>query len=149
MSVVKWQGWNRTYIVGCSILILASFLPYVNRDQTKLSLLDGTDGIFFLMFSVLIYIFIAFDREKVTAVLAIVMVYLGLYELAHTYSIMSKTGKAVSLEIGYYVLLAGTVMVLVGVAFYVYQNGLKDRIGKIFDRFFPAKEEKEEEKVNE
>lgn len=143
MDGAKWKGWNRTYVVGCAILILASFLPYVNRDQTKLSLLDGTDGIFFLMLSVLIYIFIAIEKEKVTAVLAIVIVYLGLYELVHTYSIMSKTGKAISLELGYYVLLAGTVMVLVGAAVYVYQKGLRDKIGKIFDRFFPAKEEKE------
>lgn len=143
MDGEKWKGWNRTYIVGCAILILASFLPYVNRDQTKLSLLDGTDGIFFLIFSILIYIFIAIEKEKVTAVLAIVTVYLGLYELAHTYGIMSKTGKAVTLEIGYYVLLAGTVMVLVGASVYVYQKVLREKIGRVFDRFFPAKEERE------
>lgn len=142
LNRLKLTGLNIIYITGCIVSVLACFMPYVYSEQKTMSLMEGTDGIFFLMFAVLIFIFIAFEKEKVVGVLGLVMVYFGIYELTHTYGVMSKTGQAVSLKTGYFVLLAGTIIMLAGVSYFVYRNGLKDIINKVFDRLFPMKDEK-------
>lgn len=131
---------NLIYAAGYLIMVIASFMPYVHTDEKNMSLMEGNDGIFFLMCAVLAGIFIVYNREKIVGVLSVITVYLGAYELAHTYGIMSKTGKAVTLCAGYYVLFAGTVVVLVGAAYFIYTHGLKNVINRLFERFFPLKQ---------
>lgn len=135
------KGINIGYLAGCISMTVAAFMPYIRDSEKKLSLMDGNDGIFFLGFAVLICIFIAFERRKTVAVLSAVMVYLGAYELVHTYGVMSKTGMVLSLQPGYYVLLAGTVILLAMVIYFAYRNVLKDALGRLFDRMFPVKKE--------
>lgn len=134
------KGNHLVYAIGCLFMVIAGFLPYVNNDKGNLSLMDGTDGIFFLMFSVLMFIFIVFDKEKVVGVLGIIAVYLGAYELAHTFGVMQKTGQAIALKQGYFVLLMGTIIILAASSYFIYRHGLKAFINKIFDRLFPVKE---------
>lgn len=140
----KLTGNNLVYALGCIVMVLAGFLPYVHSEGHNMSLMDGNDGIFFLMFAVLIFIFIVFEKKKVVGILGIILTYLGAYELAHTFGVMSKTGQALSLKPGYFVLLAGTLIVLAASSYFVYRNGLKDLINRVFDRFFPVKEAKEQ-----
>ena len=143
LKVNKFTVINMIYICACVVIVLASFFPYVYSDQKTMSLMDSTDGIFFLMFTILIFIFIVYERKKTVGILSIVLLYLCAYELIHTYSVMSKSGEVISLKIGYYILLLGTVVLLVGVGSFVYQNGLKQQINKLFEKFFPLKETKE------
>lgn len=136
----KLTGNNLVYALGCMVMVLAGFLPYVHSEGKNLSLMDGTDGIFFLMLAVLIVIFIVFEKKKTVGVLGIILTYLGAYELAHTYGVISKTGQAISYRPGYFVLLAGTCIVLAASSYFVYRNGLKNLINRVFDRCFPVKE---------
>ena len=140
---LRMTGLNLWFAIGCILVVIASFMPYVHSDQATQSLMEGTDGIFFLMFTVLIFIFIVFDKENITGVLGLIMVYFGAYELLHTYGIKSRTGQAVTLKAGYFVLLFGTAVLLVGGSYFVYSHGLKTWINRIFDRFFPVKGTKE------
>lgn len=138
------REWNMTgnhlvYAVGCILMVIASFLPYVHTDDKNLSLMDGTDGIFFLMFAVLIFIFIVFDKTKVVGVLGLVLTYCGACELIHTYEIIKKSGQVQTFQAGYMVLLAGTVVILAASSYFVYRHGLENRINRIFDRIFPEK----------
>jgi len=136
-------GLNLGFFIGCIAMVVAAFMPYIRDTEKKMSLMDGNDGIFFLGFTVLVFIFIVFERKNIATVLSAVLVYLGAYELVHTYGVMSKTGKVVTLQAGYYVLLAGTVRLLGMVICYVYRNWMKDMLGRLFDRFFPEKKEEE------
>lgn len=142
LEKLRLTGLNLVFACGCILVVLASFMPYVYSDQKTWSLMEGTDGIFFLIFTVLIFIFITFEKEHVVGVLGLVLVYFGTYELVHTYGIMSKTGQEVSLKSGFFVLLFGTLVLLVGGSYFVYNHGLKEWINRLFDRFFPIKEEK-------
>lgn len=137
------RGLNIGYILGCIAMVVAAFMPYIRDTEKKMSLMDGNDGIFFLGFTVLVFIFVFFERGKVVTVLSAVLVYLGAYELVHTYGVMSKTGKVITLQAGYYVMLAGTVLLLGMVICYVYRNWMKDMLGRLFDRFFPEKKEED------
>lgn len=145
-KLIQWKitGINLVYAIGCCIIILASFLPYVYCEQQTMSLMEGNDGIFFLMIAVLIFIFIAFEKKKITGVIGIVMVYLGTYELIYTFTVMSKSGQVIDIKAGYYVLLMGILVMLAASSYFVYRNGLKDIINKVFDRFFPVKATKEQ-----
>lgn len=145
LEMLNVAGLNVVFVCGCVLVVIASFMPYVHSDQKTMSLMEGTDGIFFLIFTVLIFIFIAFNKEKIVGILGLVMVYFGVYELLHTYGIMSRTGQVVTLKAGYFVLLAGTVVLLAGGSYFVYCHGLKDLINRVFDRFFPLKGTKEKE----
>ncbi len=140
LEVWKLTGNNLLYGLGCFIMVIASFLPYVNMDEKSMSLMDGTDGIFFLMFAVLIFIFIAYEKKKIVGILGLVLTYCGAYELVHTLGFISKTGQTVNFKVGYFVLLVGTLVVLAASSYFVYRNGLKDLINRIFDRFFPMNE---------
>lgn len=130
----KLTGMNLVYALGCIIMIVASFLPYVSSDEKKLSLMDGYDGIFFLMLAVLIFIFIVYEKKKAVGILGIVLTYLGVYELIHTFQVAGKTALGISLQLGYFVLFAGTLVILSASGYYVYNNGLDKVITRIFCR---------------
>lgn len=130
---------NAVYAAGYLLMVIACFMPYVYSDEKNMTLMEGNDGIFFLICAMLAAIYIVYDKKKVVGVLSVITVYLGAYELAHTYGIMTKTGKAVAIRAGYYVLLAGTVIVLVAAAYFIYIHGLKDGINRLFEKIFPVK----------
>ena len=140
----KLTGNNLVYALGCILMMIAAFLPYVCSDENNLSLMDGTDGIFFLMLAVLIFIFISFEKNKTVGILGIVLTYCGTYELVHTLGVIGNSGQVIAVRTGFYVLLAGTLIILVASSYFVYRNGLKNLINRVFDRFFPAKEVKEQ-----
>lgn len=131
---------NAIYAVGYVLMVIACFMPYVYTDEKKMTLMEGNDGIFFLICAVLAGIYIVYEKKKIVGVLSMITVYLGAYELAHTYGIMTKTGKAVSVCAGYYVLLVGTIVLVVAAAYFIYNYGLKNRINHLFERISTLKQ---------
>lgn len=135
----KLTGLNLFYALGCVLLIAAGFFPYVKAEGRTWTLMDGTDGIFFLIFAVLIFIFISFERKKVTGILNLVTVYFGLYELLHTFSVILSEEADVKLRAGYFVLAAGTAVLLFGGCCFIYQHGLKQLLELLYDRLHSRK----------
>lgn len=140
-KLAEWNltGNNLIYAIGCVVMVIASFLPYAYVEEKNLTLMDGNDGIFFLMFTVLILIFIAFEKRKVVGVLGVIMLYFGAYELIHTFYVLHGRHQINSVRAGYFTLLVGTIVILAASSYYIYRNGLKDAINKLFDKFSKEK----------
>lgn len=130
LGKLKLTGNYLWYAVGCVIVIFACFLPYINNKKENMTLMEGTDGLFFLMLSVVMYIFIWFGQEKITGILEIVLTYLCVYEVTHAIKYALKIQRLDVLKPGFWLLLIGAVVLFIGAAKYVYANGLKNVIIK-------------------
>lgn len=132
----KWNmaGNHLVYAIGCIIIVLASFLPYVISNEKSMTLMEGYDGIFFLMMAVLIFIFISYEKKTTVGVLGIVMTYLGAYELIHTATVLNKREKLNNIQFGYFVLLVGTLVMLVASSIFVYQKVVKKVVRKVSEK---------------
>lgn len=116
----KYNLGNLLVFVGCLIVILSVFVPYVSLDflgiKESLTLIYYekilTDGVIILVLAALIVVFNAIKNEVASVVCAIIMIRFTFAESKDAISLVKEFEGIYTYGAGFYLLLIGTILLL-------------------------------------
>ena len=116
----KYNLGNLLVFVGCLIVILSVFVPYISLNflgiKENISLIYYekilTSGVIFLVLAALIAVFNAIKNEVASVACAIVLIRFTFKETSNAINLMKEYGSLCSYGAGFYLLLIGTILLL-------------------------------------
>lgn len=111
---------NVVGLVACVIILIANFLPFASVSvlgySQSVSLMDdGKDGIIFLALSIVTAVLIFIKKDTLALIAGIITGGLGIYEIINTNSTLGAYSSYVTMGVGYYLLLIGSIALLASV----------------------------------
>ena len=101
---------------GAAALALGAFLPFVSISffgmKNSVSLIDGGDGILFIILAVIVAALSMFGKNIGVTVTGILSVALALFEANHIKNNDSEYAALINREAGYYLLILGAIVIL-------------------------------------
>ena len=119
---------NIVTLAGVVILLIATFLPFASNELTgqSVSLFQGGDGKILLVLLILTVVFMVINKKKLLYGFSGATVGLGIFEFFNTkkqIDEMGMWGGLIKLGVGYYLIIAGAIVVAAGVVL----NALADK----------------------
>lgn len=107
-------------LIACAVIFISNFLPFASASafgySRSVSLMDdGKDGIIFLVLSIVTAVLIYMKKDTVALIAGIITGGLGIYEIMNTNSQLGAYASYVTKEAGYYLLLIGSIALLISV----------------------------------
>ncbi len=107
-------------LAGCVILILCTFLPYATAEllgmKESVTLIEGGDGIFFIILAALALVFTFLDKKIIVLIASALTVLITIVEI----SAFSKQidaniyGSMIHRSVGFFLMIIGTIVLVVG-----------------------------------
>lgn len=108
---------NFIAIIAAIVLALGAFLPYASVSifgiSKSTSLLDGGDGIFFLVAAVIALIFALFNLNVGVIIMGVISIGLAVFEAVTFENSNTDALGLLNKEIGYYLMIIGAIAVFV------------------------------------
>ena len=107
---------NFISVGGAAGLALGAFLPFVSISffgmKNSVSLIDGGDGIFFIILAVIAVALAMFGKNVGVTVTGVLSVALALFEANNIKNNDSEYAAFINREAGYYLLILGAIVIL-------------------------------------
>ena len=116
----KPAGWTLLRIgmaVAAALLIVAVFLPYASASvlgtSFSASLIDGSDGIFFIAIAIVSIIFTLLNKGLIEMICGVAACVLSLFELVSWNAQVGELSDIISKGSGFYLMLIASIAMLV------------------------------------
>ncbi len=113
---IKKRKPNFIAVGGAAALALGAFLPFASISffgmKNSISLIDGGDGVFFIILAVIAAALSMFGKNIGVTVTGILSAALALFEADNIKNNDSEYAALINKEVGYYLLILGAIVIL-------------------------------------